>query len=228
MADTTDAQAPAPRRSRGWLWLLALCAIGVAGYFFVYRRSVQDPAKKDLGAGARPVPVVAAVARMGDLNLYLTGLGFATALNTVTLRSRVDGQLLKVSFVEGQTVRVGDLLAEIDPRPFQAQHLQAEGTLARDTALLKNARVDLERNQIAKDAVSAQQLATQAALVSQYEGIVKSDQAQVDLAKLQLTYCRITAPISGRVGLRLVDQGNIVHGADPVGLAVLTQVQPIS
>jgi multidrug efflux system membrane fusion protein len=125
-------------------------------------------------------------------------------------------------------VREGDLLAEIDPRPFQAQAEQAEGQLARDQALLKNAKIDLERDRIAKDAISEQQLATQAALVAQYEGIVKSDQAQVDTARLQLTYSRITAPIPGKIGLRLVDKGNIVHASDAGGLAVVTQMQPIA
>src|SRR6185295_17623617 len=227
MSEQTDNQAPQPRSRHGWLWVVGLCLLGAAGFWIVPKLGSQDPSKKSPDAAARAVPVVAATARTGDLNLYLTGLGTATALNTVTLRSRVDGQLVKVAFLEGQAVHEGDLLAEIDQRPFQAQLLQVEGQLAKDEALLKNARVDLERNQIAKDAVSAQQLATQAALVSQYEGTVKSDQAQVEMAKLQLSYCRITAPLTGRVGLRLVDQGNMVHASDPGGLAVLTQVQPI-
>jgi multidrug efflux system membrane fusion protein len=133
-----------------------------------------------------------------------------------------------VAFSEGQIVQEGDLLAEIDPRPFQAQAEQAEGQLARDQALLKNAKIDLERDLIAKDAISAQQLATQGALVAQYEGIVKSDQAQLDTARLQLTYSRITSPLTGKIGLRLVDKGNIVHAGDPGGLAVITQMQPIA
>ncbi|HLY74416.1 MAG TPA: efflux RND transporter periplasmic adaptor subunit, partial [Planctomycetota bacterium] len=179
-------------------------------------------------AGGKSTPVVVAKARIGDMNLYLTGLGTVTALNTVTIRSRVDGQLVKVAFTEGQFVKEGDLLAEIDPRPFQAQLDQAQGQLERDQALLKNAKIDLERDQIAKDAISAQQLATQAALVAQYEGVVRSDQAQADMARLQLIYSRITSPLTGRIGLRLVDQGNMVHASDAGGLVVVTQLQPIS
>lgn len=228
MTELTESPSPNPGKRRWWLWIIILALIGGAASWFVPRILNQESAPKGPDAAARAIPVVAATARTGDLKLYLSGLGSATALNVVTLRSRVDGQLVKVAFLEGQRVKEGDLLAEIDPRPFQAQLLQAEGQLARDEALLKNARVDLERNQIAKDAVSAQQLATQAALVAQYEGVVKSDQAQVETVKLQLSYCRITAPIAGRVGLRLVDQGNIVHAGDAGGLAVITQVQPIS
>jgi multidrug efflux system membrane fusion protein len=162
------------------------------------------------------------------MNLYLTGLGTVTALNTVTIRSRVDGQIDKVAFTEGQLIQQGDLLMEIDPRPFQVQLAQAEAQLARDQALLKNARTDLERYEQAKDAVSAQQLATQAATVNQFEAATRSDQAQIDNARLQLTYSRITSPITGRIGLRLVDRGNLVRATDATGLAVVAQTQPIS
>ncbi len=221
------------RRNSGsvWLWLVLLIgAVAAAGVWLAPRFAGTEGEKKKPGeeAGGRSTPVVAAKATTGGMNLYFTGLGTVTALNTVTIRSRVDGELMRVAFTEGQQVKEGDLLAEIDPRPFKAQLDQAEGTLARDQALLKNARIDLERDQLAKDAISAQQLATQAALVAQYEGVVRSDQAQADMARLQLIYCRITSPLTGRIGLRLVDQGNIIHASDAGGLAVVTQLQPIS
>jgi len=219
------------RRNSGsvWLWLLLAAGLVAAGFWLAPRFSTEGEKKHPADdAGGKSTPVVVAKARIGDMKLYLTGLGTVTALNTVTIRSRVDGQLIKVAFTEGQLVKEGDLLAEIDPRPFQAQLDQAQGQLERDQALLKNAKIDLERDQIAKDAISAQQLATQAALVAQYDGVVRSDQGQVDMARLQLIYSRITSPLTGRIGLRLVDQGNMVHASDPGGLAVVTQLQPIS
>lgn len=225
------AGSPGARR-RWWLWLLVLGLLGIAAYALLPHLG-QDTAQSNKPAQTpadRTIPVVATAAREGSLRVYLSGLGTVTALNTVTVRTRVDGQLIKIAFQEGQRVRQGDLLAEIDPRPFQVQLAQAEGQMAKDQALLKSAKIDLKRYKVllAQDSVSKQQLDAQVATVAQYEGVIQSDQAQIDTAKLQLMYSRITAPITGRIGLRLVDQGNVVRTTDPNGLAVITQVRPIA
>jgi multidrug efflux system membrane fusion protein len=162
------------------------------------------------------------------MNIYLTGLGTVTAYNTVTVRTRVDGQIMKVHFVEGQIIKEGNVLLEVDPRPYQVQLMQAQGQLLKDQSLLRNAQLDLQRYQSIKTSVTQQQIDTQASVVSQFQGAVESDQSQVDSAKLNLSYCQVTAPISGRIGLRLVDVGNIVHASDTNGLAVITQLQPIA
>ncbi len=174
--------------------------------------------------------VTTVAAQQGDIGIHVNALGVVTPLNTVSVKSRVDGQLVKVNYQEGQMVHAGDPLVEIDTAPFQATLEQAEGQLARDSALLENARLDLERYQeaFAKKAIPKQQLDTQSATVRQYEGAVKLDQGQVDNARVQLGYCRIAAPISGRVGLRLVDPGNIVRASDSNALLVITQLQPIT
>ena len=219
-------------RRRWWPWLLAFTILACGGYWLSTRSAQRAPAATE--PGARPamqsVPVLVATARQGDMPVFLTGLGSVTAFNTVTVKSRVDGQLIKVAFQEGQFVHAGDLLAEIDPRPFQVQLTQAEGQMARDAAQLKEAKINLQRYRdlLNTDLIAKQQVDDQAATVGQYEGTVKLDQGAIDNAKLQLTYARITAPISGRIGLRLVDVGNMVHASDQTGLLVITQVQPIA
>jgi membrane fusion protein, multidrug efflux system len=184
--------------------------------------------KKKGGGGASPV--VAARAKKGNIGVYYTGYGSVTPIYTVTMKSRVDGQLMNVHYKEGDLVKAGDLLIEIDPRPFQVALDQAEGQMVKDQATLDNARVDLTRYEklLKQNAIQEQIYATQKATVGQAEGTVKSDQAAIDSAKLNLVYCKLTAPITGRIGLRLVDPGNIVHASDANGLLVITQIQPIS
>jgi multidrug efflux system membrane fusion protein len=219
--------------TRTWLVVVIGGCVLAGGAYALTRPGKGQPAKSTGGASAaavpRATPVVTAVARAGDLPVSITALGSVTALNTVTVRSRVDGQLMKVHFSEGQLVRAGDLLAEIDPSPFEAQLTQAEGQLARDMAALQNARLDLERYRVLvdKEMIARQQYDTQAATVRQAEGAVKANQGQVEAIKVQISYTRITAPLSGRVGLRLVDAGNMVKANDPGGLVVIAQVEPI-
>ena len=219
------------RRHPYALGLFALLIVVAGGGTLVLSRPWRSAAGAQGRVVASPrIPVVAAAARTRDVGVYLSGLGSVTPLNMVTVKSRVDGELIGVHFQEGQIVRSKDLLAEIDPRPFQAQLTQFEGQLERDQALLDNARLDLKRFQVlvTTDAVPRQQLDTQVSLVHQLEGTVKNDQGQIEATKVQLVYCRITSPIAGRVGLRLVDPGNIVHATDTGGLVIVTQLQPIT
>ncbi|HEY2738952.1 MAG TPA: MdtA/MuxA family multidrug efflux RND transporter periplasmic adaptor subunit [Thermoanaerobaculia bacterium] len=231
---------PHRARRRWWPWVLAVALVVVGAYFLARHNSggkggaaQTKDGKGEGGAGAgaagRPVPVLAATAVTKDVGVYLTGLGTVAPLNTVTVKSRVDGQLLRINFQEGQIVRAGDVLALLDPRPFQVQLMQAEGQKAKDEAALQNAKVDLQRYQIlvAQDSIAKQQLDTQAATVAQLAATIQSDQAQIESAKLNLTYSRVTAPTGGRVGLRQVDVGNIVHANDTTGIVVITQLQPI-
>jgi len=223
-------------RRKGLVGLLVCVFLGVVagGAWFVYQRLGEAKAKSaqkgGFKGGGGSVPVVAVPAATADIGVQLEGLGTVTPVATVTVRSRVDGQLMKILFREGQVVRSGELLAEIDPRPFEVQLAQAEAQLARDTAQLKNAQIDLERYRVLfkQDSIAKQQLDTQEALVRQTEATLKMDQASIDNARLQLTYSRITAPVSGRLGLRQVDLGNMVRSGDATGLVVITQLQPIT
>ncbi len=228
-----------PRKPRRWLRVAVMCLIcgaayGAAPYYVPHVQSLFKSLTGGTPAAARPaarpVPVVTGAARLGDMNLYLNGLGSVTAFYSVTVRSRVDGELVKVLFQEGQMVHANDLIAEIDPRPFEAQLTQAKGQLIKDEAALWAADLDLKRYTVlrAKGAITQQDLDAQTALVKQDEGAIKVDQGQIANVELQLTYSHITAPISGRIGLRLVDPGNMVHATDTTGLAVITQLQPIA
>ncbi len=234
-------QVPAPpgpgkSKKRGLVWALFLLAIaGVTGYAVRHAGETFGPPKGQGGGGGRgatsgPVPVVVTKVTRSSIPVYLNGLGNVSPFYTVTVKSRVDGQLMKIHFKEGDLVQEGQLLAEIDPRPFQVQLDMARATLAHDEALLANARTDLARYQqlIKTNAIPSQQLDTQTALVAQEEATTKQDHASIANAELQLTYSRITAPITGVLGLRLVDPGNIVRAGDAGGIITITQLQPIS
>jgi membrane fusion protein, multidrug efflux system len=232
---SSDEPNPTPFAAllRHWkIGLLAVCLLAIGVYIFWTKSGEGRSRAAVQGATASvpAVPVATVAAKTGSIPVYLTGLGSVTPLNTVTVKTQVNGQLISVRYQEGQLVRVGDLLAEIDPRPFQAQLTQFEGQLVRDQALLDNARLDLKRFTVLveENSIPRQQYDTQVSLVHQLEGTVKSDQGQIEGVKVQLIYCRITAPVSGRVGLRLVDQGNFVQTTDTNGLVVITQLQPIT
>src|SRR6266404_5236776 len=229
-----------------WLWIVALAVVIAVGFWY-FRGSrssteAQGPGgpggaaagkgqgRQGAGAGGFVVPVVVASAQRGDLPVYFNGLGTVTAFNTVTVRSRVDGQITKINFQEGQFVHQGQDLVDIDSRPFQVQLEQAEGQLAKDQAQLRDVQVNYERFQLLykEGVIPKQQVDTQGAQVGQFEGSIKGDQGAIDNAKLQIVYSHVTAPISGRIGLRLVDIGNIIHATDSNGLLVITQLQPIA
>jgi multidrug efflux system membrane fusion protein len=218
----------APRRRRLLLLSVLLLAAmaGIAFLIFRPHGAVKQGGRPSGGA----VPVVAATATTGDVGITLSALGTVTPLATVTVKTQIAGQLMQIAFQEGQTVQQGDFLAEIDPRPYQAQLQQFLGQLGRDQALLKDAQINLGRYNklLAEDSIARQQRDTQLSLVRQYEGTVTTDQAQVDSARLNIAYCHIVAPIGGRVGLRQVDQGNYVQTSDANGIVVITRMQPIT
>ena len=243
--DTQMSVRTAAPRAKGkwWVWVVLLAVVAAGVWYFRSGRSTSEAdgktatpgqgggrGKGGFGGAGMVVPVAVATAQTGDFPVYLVGLGSVTAFNTVTVRSRVDGQIVKVNFTEGQFVHQGDSLIEIDPRPYQVMLEQAEGQLTKDQAQLHDVQVNFERYQLlyGEGVIAKQQVDTQQAQVGQFQGAIKADQATIDNAKLQLVYAHITAPISGRVGLRLVDIGNIVHASDTSGLLVITQLQPIS
>lgn len=246
-------QSSGPRSSRRWLisLLVLLVIIGLCWKFWPSSALHKGPAEKGTTEAARhkgggmsksgtprpgfggatgPVPVRVAPATLGDFPIYYKALGTVTAMNTINVRSQVAGQLVKLNFQEGQMVNAGDLLAEIDPRSYQIALEQAEGTLLTNQALLKNAQVDLERYRglYAEDSIAKQILDTAASLVNQYVGTIKTNQAAVGVAKLNLDFTKIRAPIAGRVGLRQLDVGNLVAANDTTALVVITQTKPIS
>src|ERR1035438_6510920 len=235
MTDPSDSGKP---RKYGWLWLVILVIAVVGGYYYFHSRSNAAQAAADAaqgpggkaGRGPSGIPVVVAQAHKGDIGVYFNGLGSVTPIYTVTVKSQISGYLMQVLYKEGQIVRKGDVLAEIDLRPYQVMLEQAQAGLARDEANLENAKVDLARYQTLAPlkAIPEQQLATQQALVKSDAAVVQTDQAQIDNAKLDLIYCHIIAPTTGRVGLRLIDPGNYVSANDSSGLVVIPQIQPIS
>jgi multidrug efflux system membrane fusion protein len=214
------------------LWIVALLLVGILAFWFYNKSGDQvgktGGSKRGNGDG-KPLPVQAVLAKSGDIDVSINALGTVTARTTATVKARVDGLLVRVPFREGQLIKEGEVLAEIDPRPFQVLLDQAKGQLIRDQALLDEAKLDLDRYRglLAKDSIAKQQVDVQEALVRQDEGVVKMDRAQVDSAQLNLDFTHITAPVTGILGLRQLDAGNMIHAADTSGLVVITQTQPI-
>jgi multidrug efflux system membrane fusion protein len=224
---THKAAAPKTGRRLGVLIVLAAAAAAV-GWWLYGRQAAPPPARQN--ALAAVTSVVTAPAFTGDIDVTLNALGTVTSLATVTIRSQISGQLVRVAYQEGQMINKGDLVAEIDSRPYELALAQAQGALERDKALLQTAELDLKRYQdlVKTNAIPRQQLDTQTSLVVQNKGLVISDQAQIDVQKLNIAYCHIVAPVTGRAGLRLVDPGNYVTPGDTNGIVVITQLQPIS
>lgn len=228
-----DSNGPASPSHRRWVWVVLVLLLMAAVAWWWYPKAKPSPAPSPSSStpvGPPPVPVKAEVVSREDLDIYLKALGTVTAFNTVTVRSRVQGELNEILFKEGDQVKAGQLLARIDPRPYEVALQQALGLQQQNMSQYENAKRDLVRYQTLRkqESIAPQQVDTQQALVRKYEGIIRSDQAAVDNARLQLDYTRITAPISGRLGLRKVDVGNLISANDPQGLVVITQTQPIS
>lgn len=225
--DTTTHE----HRGHLWIWIVAILVLAIGGLIY-YRKqqSAAQAAKAKAAMANRSVPITTGTVTQGPIGVYINALGTVTPVYTATITSRVDGQIVSVNYREGQMVRKGDVLIEIDPRPYQAALLQAQGTLAHDEALLSEARIDLDRYQLAfnRNAIAKQQLDDQNQTVKQYEGSVKNDQGTVASATTNLDYATIKAPIDGRVGLRLLDPGNIVTSGSTTPLVVITQLQPIT
>lgn len=226
---STGTQAGSSQKSRWWLWLV-VAALLLALVIYWQRHSSTSQAKTTGDPAARPITISAAVAKQSDIGIFLDALGTVTPVYTVTVTGRVQGEITKVYYQEGQMVRKGDSLLEIDPRPYQAAVTQMEGQLAHDQAVLTEAKIDLDRYQQAynRNAIAKQQLDDQQQVVLQDEGTVKNDQGQLANARVNLEYAHIIAPIDGRVGLRLVDPGNIVQANSSTPLVVITQLQPIT
>lgn len=223
-------EPPGGKKSHAWVWILLLIAVGVGGALYYQRQSSGDASKAKAAAPPRPVPITTAPAHKGDIGVYVEALGTVTPVYTVTVTSRVQGEIMEVHYKEGQMVHKGDPLLEIDPRPYQAALTQAEGQLAKDQATLAEAKIDLDRykSAFARNAIAQQQVYDQEQTVLQDEGTVKNDEGVVDNARVNLIYTHITSPIDGRVGLRLVDPGNIVQANSSTTLVVITQLQPIT